>query len=82
LQKEQLLQQKSSELSNQMLQHTQIVDNMRHCEADGELKELLQQELKQAKVTYSVLNNVLIASVTQHCVSLLESKSTALQSQG
>ncbi|PNF30442.1 hypothetical protein B7P43_G12490 [Cryptotermes secundus] len=48
LHKEQLLQQKP-ELSNQMLQHNQIADNMRHCEADGVLKELLQEELKQAK---------------------------------
>jgi hypothetical protein len=40
LQKEQLLQHNSSELSN----------HFRHCDADGEFNELLQQELKQAKV--------------------------------
>jgi len=54
LQKEQLLQKNSSELSNQMLQHSQIADRVRHYEAHGQLNELLQQELEQAKVMRDV----------------------------
>lgn len=56
LQKEQLLQQHSSQLSNQMLHHSQIADRMRHYEAQGQLNELLQQDLEQAKVMYDVTN--------------------------
>ena len=48
--KEQQLQKNSTELTNQMLQHSQIADRMRHYEANGQLHEMLQQELEQAKV--------------------------------
>lgn len=54
LQKEQLLQQRSSQLSNQMLYHGQISDHMRHYEVHGQLNEILQQDLEQAKVMCDV----------------------------
>lgn len=49
-QKEQVLQQHASQLSNQMLHHSQIADRMRHYEEQGQLNELLQQDLEQARV--------------------------------
>jgi hypothetical protein len=39
-----------------MLHHSQIADRMRHYEAQGQLNELLQQDLEQAKVMYDVTN--------------------------
>jgi hypothetical protein len=52
---------------------------MRYCDAGGEFNELLQRELNQAKVNYSFLNSVIVVSVTQYFVFLVESESTALQ---
>jgi hypothetical protein len=50
LQKEQLSQQKSSELSDQMLQHSHTAEHISQYEGHGQLNELLQQELEQTKV--------------------------------
>ena len=51
LQKERLFQQNTSELSNQVLEHSHTADHMSQLEGHGHLNELLQQELEQAKVT-------------------------------
>ncbi|PSN53227.1 hypothetical protein C0J52_07993, partial [Blattella germanica] len=52
--KEQQIKKNTSELTNQMMQQNQIADRMRHYEAQGQFHELLQQELEQAKVGFSL----------------------------
>lgn len=72
-----LSKKSSTELTKQMYQQQQLVDRVRHYEAQGQLSELLQTELDQAKDRVNSLmaqNQELRTLLAQQAQQLLQSK--------
>lgn len=71
-----LMQKSSTELTKQMYQQHQIADRLRHFEAQGQLTEMIQQELNQAQERINALtaqNSELRTLLANQAENLLKS---------